>query len=108
MDARHPITPLDKQMLKGFLATGKPVHILLTKTDKLDKQRADNALYRVAEFLAIFSPQCTVQLFSSVSKTGLAEAEVHIAAWFDSGSAKFSKIKNPRLKGNKPGAKRLK
>ena len=35
MDARHPLTPLDRQMLDWFTPTGKPVHILLSKADKL-------------------------------------------------------------------------
>ena len=108
IDARHPITMLDKQMLDWFLPTGKPVHILLSKADKLNKQQANSALHGVSETLALFYPQCTVQLFSSVSKTGLLEAEAAIAAWFKPGLAAVSKIKNPRLKGSKPGAKRLK
>lgn len=108
LDARHPITVLDKQMLDWFLPTGKPVHILLSKADKLNRQQANNALKNVAEVLAKFYPKCTVQLFSSVSKTGLDEAEAAITAWFCPGLTAASKIKNPRLKGNKPGAKRLK
>ena len=108
LDARHPITVLDKQMLDWFLPTGKPVHILLSKADKLNRQQANNALKNVAEVLAKFYPKCTVQLFSSVSKTGLDEAESAITAWFFPGLAAALKIKNPRLKGSKPGAKRLK
>ncbi|MGH8710462.1 MAG: ribosome biogenesis GTP-binding protein YihA/YsxC [Burkholderiales bacterium] len=107
MDARHPITTLDKQMLDWFLPTGKPVHILLSKADRLNKQQANNALHHVTETLALCYPQYTVQLFSSVSKIGLDEAEAAITAWFGPGLA-VSKTKNPRLKGNKPGAKRLK
>jgi GTP-binding protein len=108
MDARHPMTALDKQMLNWFLPTGKPVRILLSKADKLNKQQANNILRHVAENLALFYPQCTVQLFSSVSKTGLDEAEAAIATWFGPGLATVSKIKNPRSKGSKPGVKRLK
>jgi len=108
MDARNPLTALDKQMLDWFLPTGKPVHVLLSKADKLNRQQANNALRNVAEFLAKFYPKCTVQLFSSVSKTGLAEAESAITAWFCPRLTAASKIKNPRLKGSKPGAKRLK
>ena len=108
MDARHPITTLDKQMLDWFLPTGKPVHILLSKADKLNKQQANNSLHHVTETLSLCHHQCTVQLFSSVSKIGLDEAEAAIAAWFGPSLAAVSKIKNPRLKGSKPGVKRLK
>ena len=44
MDARHPLTPLDIQMLDWFAVTGKPVHILLTKVDKLKRQQANNTM----------------------------------------------------------------
>jgi GTP-binding protein len=108
LDARHPLTALDIQMLDWFLPTGKPIHVLLSKADKLNRQQANIALRNVAEVLAKFYPKCTVQLFSSVSKTGLDEAEAAITAWFCPGLTAASKIKNPRLKGSKPGAKRLK
>ncbi|HMK14204.1 MAG TPA: ribosome biogenesis GTP-binding protein YihA/YsxC [Burkholderiales bacterium] len=108
MDARNPITALDKQMLDWFLPTGKPVHILLSKADKLNKQQANNTLHHVTETLSLCYPQCTVQLFSSVSKLGLEEAEAAITAWFGPSLVAVSKIKNPRLKGSKPGVKRLK
>ena len=42
MDARHPLTPLDRQMLDWFAPT-RPVHILLTKADKLSRQAAQRS-----------------------------------------------------------------
>ncbi len=104
MDARHPITTLDKQMLDWFLPTGKPVHILLSKADRLNKQQANNALHRVTETLALCYPQCTVQLFSSVSKIGLDEAEAAITTWFSPGGGGF-KNKKPPVKGEQTGGK---
>lgn len=82
MDARHPLTPLDEQMLAWFAPTGKPVHILLTKADKLSRQQATATLKRVREWLAEYFPFCTVQLFSSLKKSGLNEAESVISSWF--------------------------
>ena len=38
MDARHPLTELDVQMLDWFAQTGKPIHVLLSKADKLTRQ----------------------------------------------------------------------
>ncbi len=35
MDIRHPLKPLDIKMLDWFAPTGKAIHILLTKADKL-------------------------------------------------------------------------
>ena len=82
MDSRHPLTPLDEQMLDWFAPTGKPVHVLLTKSDKLSRQQATLTLNRVKSHLAEFFPFCTVQLFSSLKKVGMDEAEAVIAGWF--------------------------
>lgn len=81
MDARHPLTQLDEQMLAWFAPTGKPVHILLTKADKLSRQQATLTLNRVKLYLAEHCPQCTVQLFSSLKKTGVDEADAVIGNW---------------------------
>jgi len=83
MDARHPLTLLDEQMLDWIAPTGKPVHILLTKSDKLSRQQATLTLNRVKSWLAEHFPFCSVQLFSSAKKTGTDEAEAVIAAWLD-------------------------
>jgi GTP-binding protein len=82
MDARHPLTELDQGMLDWFAPTGKPVHILLTKSDKLSRQESTKTLREVKEFLAEHFPHCTVQLFSSLKKLGMEEAEATIAGWF--------------------------
>ncbi|MDO8413388.1 MAG: ribosome biogenesis GTP-binding protein YihA/YsxC [Gallionellaceae bacterium] len=82
MDARHPLTELDQQMLEWFAPTGKPLHILLTKSDKLSRQQATVTLNNVKLHLAQEFPFCSVQLFSSLKKTGADEAEAVIAGWF--------------------------
>lgn len=82
MDARHPLTGLDEQMLEWFAPTGKPVHVLLTKSDKLSRQQAVLTLKRVKLFLSDHYPHCSVQLFSSLKKSGLDEANAVIDGWF--------------------------
>ncbi len=82
MDSRHPLTALDEAMLEWFAPTGKPVHILLSKSDKLSRQQATLTLSRVKSHLAEHFPQCSVQLFSSLKKLGMDEAEKVIAGWF--------------------------
>ncbi|MHB1590207.1 MAG: ribosome biogenesis GTP-binding protein YihA/YsxC [Sulfuricella sp.] len=81
MDARHPLTPLDHQMLNWFIPTCKPVHVLLTKADKLGKQQATTTLRAVRAELERAYPNCTVQLFSSLKRIGLDEAEAMIGKW---------------------------
>jgi len=81
MDSRHPLTPLDKQMLDWFCHSGKPVHVLLTKSDKLSRGEAAQTLMRVRKELNENWKNCTVQLFSSLKKQGVEEAEKIIGQW---------------------------
>lgn len=81
MDARHPLKPLDERMLDWFIPTGRPVHVLLTKADKLTRQEQAKTLAAVRDKLGSW-PQCSVQLFSSLKKTGIEEAETVVGGWF--------------------------
>ena len=80
MDARHPLTPLDRRMLDWFTPRGLPVHILLTKADKLSRGAANKTLQEVRSALKGY-PQVSAQLFSSLAKQGIEEAEAVIAEW---------------------------
>lgn len=84
MDARHPLKPLDIQMLDFFALTGRPVHILLSKSDKLSKNEQIKTLSSVKKALKPFMERQTVsvQLFSSLKKQGIAEVEQVVQAWF--------------------------
>jgi GTP-binding protein len=82
MDSRHPLQPLDKQMLDWFCPSGKPVHVLLTKSDKLSRGEASLTLAKTRkELLATWGENVSVQLFSSSKKLGVEEAEKIIGAW---------------------------
>lgn len=81
MDSRHPLTPLDYNMIGWFAPTGRPMHILLTKSDKLSRNQASAALAFVRQSLVAMGPQVSVQLFSSLKKTGVEEVESVVAGW---------------------------
>lgn len=81
MDARHPLTPLDRQMIDWFVPGGRPIHVLLTKSDKLSRNEAATTLARVRRELAALGPQISVQLFSSLKKVGMEEVEHKLADW---------------------------
>ncbi len=81
MDSRHPLTELDLQMLGWFAATGKPIHVLLSKADKLTRQQQVLALREVQGVLQTLGDHCTLQLFSSLKKTGVHEAEAVLGDW---------------------------
>jgi len=82
MDSRHPLTKLDCQMLDWFAPTGKPIHVLLTKSDKLSGYHANKTLEEVNETIEIkWGETITVQLFSSLKKQGVEEAEMVLGDW---------------------------
>ncbi|MFL9711040.1 ribosome biogenesis GTP-binding protein YihA/YsxC [Methylobacillus sp. Pita1] len=81
MDCRHPLTPLDRQMLDWYSPSGKPIHALLTKSDKLSRQAANQTLQQVRKELEANWGNCSVQLFSSLKKQGVEEAETVIGRW---------------------------
>ena len=81
MDVRHPMTDHDRRLLDWFSQTGKPVHVLLTKADKLTRTEGLKTLSAVRQSLALLSTHHTAQLFSSLKKTGVEEAEKVFAGW---------------------------
>lgn len=83
MDARRPLTELDRQMINWFGPTGKPIHCLLTKADKLTRQEQAKVLREVRTEMAEAGSPITAQLFSSLKKQGMDEAETVIASWLE-------------------------
>ncbi|HWJ93509.1 MAG TPA: ribosome biogenesis GTP-binding protein YihA/YsxC [Telluria sp.] len=84
MDSRRPFTDLDVQMLEWFAPTGKPIHCLLTKADKLNRSEQTNALRQARKVLDSYVDEegegfpFTVQLFSSLKRIGVEEADAKI------------------------------
>ena len=80
MDSRRPFTELDVQMLEWFAPTGKPIHCILTKSDKLNRNESTNALRSARATLASYVDEdgegfpFTVQLFSALKRVGIDEA----------------------------------
>lgn len=87
MDSRRPLTELDWKMIGWFGSTGRPIHCLLTKSDKLTRQEQTRTLRETRDALADYGDRVTVQLFSSLKKTGMDEAEKVIGSWLVSESA---------------------
>lgn len=71
MDARHPLTPIDEQMLQLVESHGLRTHILLTKADKFSRSVGLKALMEVRKAIG---SRATAQLFSATTKMGLDEA----------------------------------
>jgi len=81
MDVRHPLTDQDEQMIAWASAATMPVHVLLTKADKLKKGPAKSSLLGVQARLLEFGDLATAQLFSSLKRDGLKELEKKLTAW---------------------------
>ena len=81
MDSRHPLKDRDRTMIGWFAPSGRPIHVLLTKSDKLTRSEAAATLAAVRKELAPLGEQVTVQLFSSLMKTGVEEVERVVGSW---------------------------
>lgn len=83
MDVRHPLTDYDIQMVEWAAHRVLPLHVLLTKADKLKRGPASAIRLQVEKRLRDMHPQATVQLFSSLKRTGVEEAHAQLDRWFD-------------------------
>lgn len=101
MDIRHPLTKLDLQMLEWFAQTGKLVHVLLTKADKLSRSKALVVLDEVRQLLSASYSGCTVQIFSSSTSEGAEEASRLLQDWFDEGGAGVQQLNNGKISDQK-------
>ncbi len=82
VDARRGLTELDEQMIAWFSVTQKPIHILLSKSDKQTFSENRALLQAISEQIKQFAPaQITAQLFSSTKRVGLQESDTLIQQW---------------------------
>ena len=86
MDVRHPLTEPDRQMLSWAEAASMPVHILLTKADKLKRGPAQSTLLSVREELSTQSELISVQLFSSLKRQGVDTLGRQLNNWLTDSS----------------------
>lgn len=79
-DIRHPLKEFDRMMIDWAVQSGLPLHLLLTKSDKLKRGAAQNTLLAVQKELKPFS-NVTVQLFSSLKNDGVTEVRAKLDEW---------------------------
>ncbi|MDG1231746.1 MAG: ribosome biogenesis GTP-binding protein YihA/YsxC [Pseudomonadales bacterium] len=78
MDIRHPLKDFDKMMIEWSVDSGLPLHILLTKADKLKRGGQQNGLLGLRKHLP---PEISAQVFSATKKLGIKELERSLTAW---------------------------
>lgn len=83
MDIRHPLTPFDWQMVEWCRHCKLPLHIALTKADKLSRGAAKGTLLKVQAELKreAVDVGISLQLFSALSKQGVEEAHMALDRW---------------------------
>ncbi len=79
MDIRHPLSAIDRQMLDWSRIQRIPVHVVLTKADKLKRSRALQSLRNVMQ--AIDDEDTGVQIFSATKRLGVSEALEVLNLW---------------------------
>ncbi|HSN70857.1 MAG TPA: ribosome biogenesis GTP-binding protein YihA/YsxC [Steroidobacteraceae bacterium] len=79
MDARRPLLDFDRQMLEWVEARGLPVHLVVTKADKLSRSDANLALKRVRKATGVFASS---QLFAAPARRGVDEARDVLESMF--------------------------
>jgi GTP-binding protein len=97
VDIRHALKEFDLQMLEWSLHRGLPVHILLTKADKLKKGAAASTLLRIRRETAGSEGSPTVQIFSALKRQGIDEAHETLDSWFELGNV--GQKKDPGIQG---------
>ena len=83
MDSRHPLNELDTNMIHWSVAQSLPVHILLTKTDKLSRNQAGQTLQKVRHALREYGDLISVQSFSALKRQGLENVITKLNDWFE-------------------------
>jgi GTP-binding protein len=82
MDCRHPLQAFDRQMLLWTTHRCLPVHVLLSKADKLSRGQAATTLQEVRKAVATAHPNVGVQLFSARTGIGVDAARAKLDVWF--------------------------
>lgn len=81
MDIRHPLKPLDWQMIEWATSQAIPLHILLSKADKLKRGAAQNAFLSVKKELSGYEDYLSLQLFSAFSRDGVEQVHAQLDLW---------------------------
>ena len=90
MDCRRPVTDLDEIMLTWFAQAHKPIHILLSKSDKLNKSEQAQAVRTCEEKirnLKLAHSFIEIQLFSSLKKLGVEALSAKLQTWLNINTA---------------------
>ena len=83
MDIRHPLKDFDQMLLDWAARANMPLHLMLTKADKLGHGAGKNTLIKTRQALKDHPGTLSLQLFSATQGTGLTDAWDLLADWLD-------------------------
>ncbi|NVK02292.1 MAG: YihA family ribosome biogenesis GTP-binding protein [Oceanospirillaceae bacterium] len=82
MDIRHPMKEFDEMMVQWCEATGVPLHVLLTKADKIKRGPAQSTLLKLKKQLRErLGHKVTLQVFSALKGQGVDLLQNRITTW---------------------------
>ncbi|WP_028468153.1 ribosome biogenesis GTP-binding protein YihA/YsxC [Neptunomonas japonica] len=86
MDIRHPMKEFDLMMIEWCKSTHVPLHVLLTKADKLKRGPAQSIVLTLRkELTQILGDKVSVQSFSSLKRAGVDILSARLDEWLSQG-----------------------
>ena len=79
-DIRHPLKKFDRMMIEWAAQANLPLHLLLTKADKLKRGATQKTLLKVEKELTAFD-NVSVQLFSALRNIGVDRVRKVLTHW---------------------------
>lgn len=85
MDIRHPLQEFDQNFIGWSVYQGLPLHILLTKADKLKRGAAKNVMLNTNKRIQeqFETELVSIQTFSSLKGDGVPELKKLLINWFN-------------------------
>lgn len=81
MDIRHPLTEADWQLIELQQQSQADLHVILTKSDKLSRNKVKAALTQAQQRLSDAGVEATLQDFSSLHKSGVDDVHAVLDQW---------------------------
>jgi GTP-binding protein len=81
VDIRHPFKEFDQRMIDWAHKSEMPLHLLLTKSDKLKHGAAKTAFLTAQKHLTSYGDRMSLQLFSSLKGVGVKELSKKLDQW---------------------------
>ena len=85
MDIRRPMTDLDRNLLQWLEPQPRPLHVVLTKADKVSRNEAARQLQRTRRDLEEMGLNATLQSFSALKREGVEDLQNLLLEWLEVG-----------------------